>query len=115
MHSMGIGGGMLMNVYIKDDKQAYAVDGREVAPFGATEDRYSNADSQDLLHGPLSIAVPGELMGYHKAHERFGKLPWKKLVEPSLEICKNGFYVTKHQYNALAYKDKHMRNNTILR
>ncbi|XP_075155070.1 glutathione hydrolase 1 proenzyme isoform X2 [Haematobia irritans] len=115
MHSMGIGGGMLMNIYIKDDKQAYSVDGREVAPFAATEERYNNAESEDLLHGPMSIAVPGELMGYHRAHEKFGKLPWKKLVEPSIQICKDGFYVTKHQYNALAYKDKHMRNNTILR
>ncbi|XP_013106047.2 glutathione hydrolase 1 proenzyme isoform X1 [Stomoxys calcitrans] len=115
MHSMGIGGGMLMNVYIKEDKQAYSVDAREVAPYAATDDRYTSADSHQLLHGPLSIAVPGELMGYHRAHEKFGKLPWKKLVEPSLQICKDGFYVTKHQYNALAYKDKHMRNNTILR
>uniref|UniRef100_T1P7W8 Gamma-glutamyltranspeptidase n=1 Tax=Musca domestica TaxID=7370 RepID=T1P7W8_MUSDO len=115
MHSMGIGGGILMNVYIKEDKQAYSVDGREVAPFAVTEDKFNNVDNHDLLHGPLSIAVPGELMGYHRAHEKFGKLPWKKLVEPSLQICKDGFYVTKHQYNALAYKDKHMRNNTILK
>ncbi|XP_073832162.1 glutathione hydrolase 1 proenzyme isoform X2 [Musca autumnalis] len=115
MHSMGIGGGMLMNVYIKEDKQAYSVDGREVAPFAVTDDTFSNVNGNDLLHGPLSIAVPGELMGYHRAHEKFGKLPWKKLVEPSLQICKDGFFVTKHQYNALAYKDKHMRNNTILK
>lgn len=40
--------------------------------------------------GPLSIATPGELKGYWEAHKRFGKLKWKEVMEPTLNICRNG-------------------------
>lgn len=45
--------------------------------------------------GPLAIGVPGELRGYWAAHQRFGVLPWKDLVEPSLELCRTGYNMSK--------------------
>ncbi|XP_037936273.1 scoloptoxin SSD14 isoform X2 [Teleopsis dalmanni] len=113
MHSMGIGGGMLMNIYIKEQKHAFSIDAREVAPFSAVQDMFDN-NSNLSLHGGLAIAVPGELMGYHRAHERFGKLTWKQLIEPSIKICNEGFYLSKHQWNAFQYKRKHLLNNTVI-
>lgn len=112
--SMGVGGGMLMNIYVKSHKQAYSVDAREVAPFATTEDMFGK--EIDLsLHGGLSIAVPGELMGYERAHSKFGKLPWKKLVEPSLKLCKEGFYMTKHMKGAYINKFNRTKSDDILR
>uniref|UniRef100_W8BUZ8 Gamma-glutamyltranspeptidase 1 n=2 Tax=Ceratitis capitata TaxID=7213 RepID=W8BUZ8_CERCA len=113
MHSMGIGGGMLMNIFLKDTQHAYSIDAREVAPFAAFQEMF-DGKLELSLNGGLSIAVPGELMGYHRAHERFGKLPWKTLVEPSVELCHEGFYLTHHQWNALNYRWHHMKNNTVL-
>ncbi|XP_065365732.1 glutathione hydrolase 1 proenzyme isoform X2 [Calliphora vicina] len=113
LQSMGIGGGMLMNIYVKSHKQAFSVDAREVAPFAATQDMFED-DIKLSLHGGLSIAVPGELMGYDKAHSKFGKLPWKKLVEPSLKLCKEGFYMTKHLNAAYTSKFNRTISNEIL-
>ncbi|XP_049311942.1 scoloptoxin SSD14 isoform X1 [Bactrocera dorsalis] len=113
MHSMGIGGGMLMNIFLKDTQHAYSIDAREVAPFAAFQEMF-DGKLELSLNGGLSIAVPGELMGYHRAHERFGKLPWKTLVEPSVKLCHEGFYLTHHQWNALNYRWHHMKNNTVL-
>lgn len=105
---------MLMNIYVKSHKQAFSVDAREVAPFAATQDMF-NDDIKLSLHGGLSIAVPGELMGYDKAHSKFGKLPWKKLIEPSLKLCKEGFYMTKHLNAAYTSKFNRTKSNEILR
>ncbi|XP_036318220.1 scoloptoxin SSD14-like isoform X2 [Rhagoletis pomonella] len=113
MHSMGIGGGMLMNIYLKDSKHAYSIDAREVAPFEAFQEMF-DGKLELSLNGGLSIAVPGELMGYHRAHERFGKLPWKTLVEPAIKLCHEGFFLTHHQWSALNYRWHHMKNNTVL-
>ena len=48
-----------------------------------------------LSKGPLSAGVPGEVKGFKKAHDKFGKLPWRDLVEPSIKLASEGFYVTE--------------------
>jgi len=45
------------------------------------------------VHGPLSIAVPGTVDGMRVAHERFAKLPWKKLVEPAIALAEQGLLI----------------------
>ncbi len=41
--------------------------------------------------GYASVATPGALAGYDLAARRYGRVPWKDLVEPSLHHVKNGF------------------------
>lgn len=36
----------------------------------------------------LTIGVPGFLAGLFHAHVRYGILPWKTLVEPSINLAK---------------------------
>ncbi|EDV46429.1 glutathione hydrolase 1 proenzyme isoform X2 [Drosophila erecta] len=100
LQSMGIGGGHLMNIYNREQRHATSIDAREVAPYEATEDYFAQQPEKSLK-GPLSIAVPGEVMGYHVAHQKFGRLPWAELVAPSLELCEKGYHVSQHMERAL--------------
>ena len=40
-----------------------------------------------------SVTVPGAVDGWAKAHERFGKLPWKVLFTPAIYYAENGHSV----------------------
>ncbi|XP_061371261.1 glutathione hydrolase 3-like isoform X2 [Gastrolobium bilobum] len=44
--------------------------------------------------GVLSMGVPGELAGLHAAWLKYGRLPWKTLFQPAIELAKNGFVVS---------------------
>lgn len=46
--------------------------------------------------GILSVAVPGELAGLHKAWEEHGKLPWRMLVQPAEALARRGFKVSPY-------------------
>lgn len=43
-------------------------------------------------------------MGYWELHKKYGKLDWKELVQPTINLCREGHYVTK--YLAKAFKSK---------
>lgn len=44
--------------------------------------------------GGLAIAIPGELKGLWLAHQIGGKLPWKDLVQPSIQLCRDGMAIS---------------------
>ncbi|KAL4716700.1 hypothetical protein ACJJTC_004819 [Scirpophaga incertulas] len=98
--SMGIGGGHFMTVYIKAEEKVYAVNAREKAPSAATEDMF-NGDNTKASRGGLAVGIPGEVRGMWAAHKKWGKLPWKKLVTPTLEFCKYGFPISNVLYSGL--------------
>lgn len=116
MQSMGLGGGMIMNVYVHDERRAYSILSRERAPQSLSAQNYSRfADEQQLKQSAWSIAVPNELRGYAVAHQRFGKLPWTTLVRPTIELCRTGYALYKHQYDALVLNENMIRADAMLR
>ncbi|XP_015913696.1 scoloptoxin SSD14 isoform X2 [Parasteatoda tepidariorum] len=106
--SMGLGGGFLMVIYNKETKTSTVIDARETAPSQSHKDMFlgNKTLSQE---GGLSIAIPGELRGYKLAHDKYGKLPWKTLVEPSVKLSKEGFPVSNH----LARKLQFLKNRIL--
>lgn len=50
--------------------------------------------------GPLSIAVPGEIRGLHAAWKKYGKLPWRDLIQPTLDMAENGFRIQLRLHEA---------------
>ena len=92
-----IGGGGFMIVRLPNGT-ATTFDFREKAPGKSTETMYldgqGNINRSLTAAGYLAPGVPGTVRGLAMAHSRFGKLPWRDLVQPSADLAKNGFRVS---------------------
>ncbi|XP_076762320.1 glutathione hydrolase 1 proenzyme isoform X2 [Xylocopa sonorina] len=105
---MGLGGGFLMTIWDASTKTAHYLDARETAPSGAHKDMFHG--NPDLAtYGGLAVAIPGELLGYQEAHNKYGKLPWSELFKPTISLCQSGSYVTDYLAAHLRSKESLIR------
>ncbi|KAG9263407.1 gamma-glutamyltransferase 5-like [Astyanax mexicanus] len=89
--SMGLGGGAIFTIMDKSGK-VKVISSRETVPKSFKSDLLQHCPSETkLIIGPQWIGVPGELRGYARAHELYGKLPWARLLEPSIKLAREGF------------------------
>ena len=102
-----IGGGGFA-VYRLNDGEVGSLDFREKAPMKTYRDMYlSNLEDESIVDdkkskiGHLASGVPGSVDGMVKIHEKFGSIDWKLLLQPSIDLAKNGFNLTLKQSNSL--------------
>ena len=100
-----IGGGGFL-VYRSASGEMATLDFREKAPAKASRDMYldsaGNAITEKSIFGHLAAGVPGSVDGMVKAHAKFGKLSWAEVVQPALDLAKNGFPITESQAEEFA-------------
>jgi|TARA_B100001094_G_scaffold141435_1_gene137069 gamma-glutamyltranspeptidase/glutathione hydrolase len=93
------GGGFL--VYRTTDGKFGSLDYREKAPEQATRDMYLDSDGNVISGkstiGGLAVGIPGTIAGLYEIHKKFGTMPWKDLVQPAINLAKNGYKVTNKQ------------------
>ncbi|XP_049873371.1 glutathione hydrolase 1 proenzyme-like [Pectinophora gossypiella] len=101
---MGLGGGFLATIYDAPSGRVRVLNARERAPAATNENMYANASSQV---GGLAVAVPGELRGYGALYKEYGRLPWRDLVQPTAELCRQGHRVNSYMARVLqSYSDR---------
>ncbi|NNE02675.1 MAG: gamma-glutamyltransferase [Eudoraea sp.] len=89
-----IGGGGFL-VFMDATSRTTTIDFREKAPLLATSDMFLD-ETGNLIKGSnhnglKAVGVPGTVAGLFLAHQKYGSLPWKKLVQPAVRLAKKGF------------------------
>ncbi|QFU15503.1 gamma-glutamyltransferase [Microvirga thermotolerans] len=115
--SSGIGGGAFMVFW--DGKSLTTLDGRETAPAAAKPERFLGPDGKpmkfyDAVVGGRSVGVPGTLRLLEEAHRRWGKLPWKQVIEPAVRLAEEGFAISP-RLNGLLSQEKYLANDPVAR
>jgi gamma-glutamyltranspeptidase/glutathione hydrolase len=89
-----IGGGGFMVVRMASG-EATTFDYRERAPLRSTPRMYLDSAQNIVMArtrtGYLAPGVPGTVRGMELAHKRFGKLAWRDVVMPAVELAEEGF------------------------
>ena len=102
-HMCGLGGDLFAQVWDPVKKQLLGLNASGKSSINATiEFFYSRGLNKIDLRGPLSaITVPGVVNGWKKLHNRFGKLNWEHLFQPSIKLAA-GYNITKNLGNSIA-------------
>ena len=102
------GGGFLL--YHGDDGHQTSFNFREKAPLAASRDMFldENGKIKDNSNheGPLSVGVPGTVAGLYMAHQKMGKLPWKDLLQPAINLAENGIPTTYRNHSFLTWVEE---------
>ena len=67
------------------------------------------------MPGGRAIAVPGDMYGYYMAWKKYGRLPWKELVQPAIDLAKDGFKVGIPLHETAVELEKRIRRDPGLR
>lgn len=110
--SMGLGGGFVATMYHKASGKVETLVARERAPIASRKDMFVNMTQ---VSGILAVAVPGELKGYAELYRKYGRVPWKTLIQPTIELCRSGHIVTEYLENVMNIKKQQIFESPSLR
>ena len=98
-----LGGGGFMMIY-HGGTPAF-LDYRETAPAAATRDMYLDDQGAVIKNasviGARAAGVPGTVAGLWMAHQRYGKRPWRELLQPAIRLARDGFTATAQMANRI--------------
>ncbi|XP_042144561.1 glutathione hydrolase 1 proenzyme-like [Ixodes scapularis] len=109
-HVMGIGGGFLAVHYNQSGKKSGVLISREMAPSNIPY-----VIPTDGL-GAGAVAVPGAVSGYSELHTKLaGKLQWKELFDPAIDLALSGFPVSSVLGRALSEASQMIQDRPDMR
>jgi len=97
--SSGLGGGAFLAWYDAASGKLTTFDARETAPAAATPELFLGPDGKplgffDAVIGGRSVGVPGVPRLMETVHAKYGKRPWKDLLQPAIDLAEKGFAVS---------------------
>ncbi|SMC83170.1 gamma-glutamyltransferase 1 Threonine peptidase. MEROPS family T03 [Fulvimarina manganoxydans] len=97
--SSGVGGGAFLVYFDAEAGELTTFDGRETAPAEATPTLFLDEAGDplafyDAVVGGRSVGTPGTVKLMAETHARYGALDWKRVLQPAIDLARNGFEVT---------------------
>ncbi len=96
----GIGGDLFAIVWDAKSQKLYGLNASGRSPQSLTYEKLK-AELKKLhsdsipSYGMLPISVPGTVDGWFELHDRFGKLPMKDVLQPTIDYANKGFPVSE--------------------
>ncbi len=90
----GIGGDLFLLYWEAKTGKLYGLNASGWAPRGLSIDYLKQKGTLQMPQAGIdTVTVPGAVDGWAKAHERFGRLPWKDLFTAAIYYAEHGYPV----------------------
>ena len=92
----GIGGDLFAIVWHAETEKLYGLNASGRSPQSLSRQWFIDQGYTSIpSHGPLPVSVPGTVDGWYMLHDRFGRLPMPKLLQPTIDYAEKGFPVSQ--------------------
>jgi gamma-glutamyltranspeptidase/glutathione hydrolase len=107
-----IGGGGFMLIRTAGG-ECDLIDFREKAPGNASKDMYlddeKNVIDELSTETHLAAGVPGAVDGLIKVHSKYGRMKFSEVIQPAIDLARNGFILTAEQARSLNWNSETFR------
>ncbi len=87
----GIGGDLFAIVWDPKTQKLHGYNGHGRSPANLSLQWFIDNGYQDVpQRGPLPVSVPGTVAGWFDLHERFGRLPMRQVLQPTIDYARRG-------------------------
>jgi len=91
----GLGGDFMAMIYNEKSGKVEFINGSGWAPRQLTKELIIEKSGGNMpRYGPLSIVVPGMVMGAHSLWKQYGSMEWQDLLRPAVQAAMNGLPVS---------------------
>jgi gamma-glutamyltranspeptidase/glutathione hydrolase len=92
----GIGGDLFAIVWDAEKKELTGLNASGRAPKAMTLEYFKKNGIETIPpFGPLPVSVPGAVDGWFELHGRYGRLPMKDILAPTIAYAREGFPVSE--------------------
>ena len=92
----GIGGDLFAIIWDAKSRKLYGLNASGRSPKSLSLEWFKKNNYEKIpSHGPLPVTVPGAVDGWFMIHERFGNLPMKEILDPTIRYARSGFAVSQ--------------------
>jgi len=92
----GIGGDLFAIIWDTKTEKLYGLNASGRSPKSLTLDYFKENEIDNIpALGPLPVSVPGCVDGWFEIHNKFGSLPMKEILAPTIRYAREGFPVSE--------------------
>jgi gamma-glutamyltranspeptidase/glutathione hydrolase len=89
--SNGIGGDLFAIVWDAKTESLHGLNASGRSPRSLSREWFKQNGIEKIPpYGPLPVSVPGAVDGWFALHERFGKLPMLRILQPTIDYARSG-------------------------
>jgi gamma-glutamyltranspeptidase/glutathione hydrolase len=110
-YGSGIGGKCVILYYEAASGETWYIEGMDSSGSELDPKQLIDAGSSGRAEGALGVGVPGMVSAMELGHSRWGQMPWKELLEPSIKLALAGSAIVPGMRPLIEAKLERIRSN----